>query len=870
MSFTVKPDFFDLNELECRLLAPRLAFQKLMQAPRGNQLKIKGNIVNVPADVNNTVNVLPRLPQESGTVKVQLKRRLQYKSSALSLNVRPYKILQAANWLAANSNLYGEHGISFSEDRIARCNITLQNETGSEDTSQASCNEQISDTCNAERTAGKETSEIHDDWNEVDAEIPAGVTDTMLTATDFLGDDERQQIYNIAPGEGSVPLSIFRDKYSEELAYPGIFLGQKRPENEQRLVDVHYSDICKSELRRSDRRAAMCVENIFFKTKKLQMKILLGKSQIALRKCRGKNRCLTAGQLKQKGTLERLVHLDEGYKFLTALRGSSPYFEKAKKDIFAMIRQLGTATLFCSFSSAETQWIHLLRILGKLVDNREYSDNELENLNWEEKCRLIQCDPLTCARHFDYQFNQFLRHFLMSSATPLGKIADWFYRVEYQQRGSPHIHMLIWLESAPVYGFDEDEDVTSFIDEIITCKKPDNDPELQVLVNRQIHRHCQTCRKKSKAECRFNFPQPPMKSTSILYPLDNMSDTDIQKHKDNWRNITKRLNDMKEGEDMTFDQLLVNLNITEQKYILAIRSSLNSPTIFLKREPNELRVNNYNSACLSAWRANMDIQFVLDVYAYAMYIVSYISKAQKGMSQLLQRACDEAREGNSSIKQQVRDIGNNFLNSVEISAQEAVYIVLQLPMRKSSREVIFIPTAPSEERVQLLKPMNEIEELDDDSEEVHTSGLLNRYMQRSPSLENISLADWAAYYDSCQKPFTKKSRATDIDNLPLETLDNDENNDDELVECVKEVTNIGKQVKPKKRLKPRIIRSVWFNVDTHPEKHYRELIMLFTSWRNEETDLIGNSSSYQEQYFLLKEEIDKQMRQYAICSEDLN
>ena len=138
----------------------------------------------------------------------------------------------------------------------------------------------------------KETSEIHDDWTEVDAEIPAGVTDTMLTSTDFLGDYERQQIYNIAPGEGSVPLSIFRDKYSEELAYPGIFLGQKRPEKEQRLVDVHYSDICKSELRRSDRRAAMCVENIFFKTKKLEMKILLGKSQIALRKCKVKHRFL--------------------------------------------------------------------------------------------------------------------------------------------------------------------------------------------------------------------------------------------------------------------------------------------------------------------------------------------------------------------------------------------------------------------------------------------------------------------------------------------------------------------------------------------------------------------------------------------------
>ena len=124
------------------------------------------------------------------------------------------------------------------------------------------------------------------------------------------------------------------------------------------------------------------------------MKILLGKSQLALRKCKGNNRNLTAGHLKQEGALERLVHLDEGYKFLRALRGSPPYFERAKKDIFAMIRQLGPATLFCSFSSAETKWIHLLRILGKLVDAKEYSDSELENLNWEEKSRLIQSDGI--------------------------------------------------------------------------------------------------------------------------------------------------------------------------------------------------------------------------------------------------------------------------------------------------------------------------------------------------------------------------------------------------------------------------------------------------------------------------------------------
>ena len=116
----------------------------------------------------------------------------------------------------------------------------------------------------------------------------------------------------------------------------------------------------------------------------------------------------------------------------------------------------------------------------------------------------------------------------------------------------------------------------------------------------------------------------------------------------------------------------------------------------------------------------------------------------------------------------------------------------------------------------------------------------------------------------------KKSKSTDVDNLPLETLDDDENNDDELFDCAKNNTQVGKRGKPKQRLKPRIIRSVWFNVKSQPEKHYCELIMLFTSWRNEETDLICSSSSYQERYLLLKEKIEKQMMQYAVCSEDLH
>ena len=177
------------------------------------------------------------------------------------------------------------------------------------------------------------------------------------------------------------------------------------------------------------------------------------------------------------------------------------------------------------------------------------------------------------------------------------------------------------------------------------------------------------------------------------------------------------------------------------------------------------------------------------------------------MSELLRQACTEARKGNSSIKQQVRDIANKFLNSVKISAQEAVYIVLQLPMKKSSRQVVFINTAPPDERVQLLKPVNDIKEMKDDCEDVYTTGLLHRYAKCPFSLEHLTLVDWTAWYDSCGKPYVKKAFQKDSDNLPLETA-----NDDELCD-----ENPIRKKQNKKRSKARIIRNVWFNREKDPE-----------------------------------------------------
>ena len=155
--------------------------------------------------------------------------------------------------------------------------------------------------------------------------------------------------------------------------------------------------------------------------------------------------------------------------------------------------------------------------------------------------------------------------------------------------------------------------------------------------------------------------------------------------------------------------------------------------------------------------------------------------------------------------------------------------------------------------------------MDDDSVEIYTTGLLKRYCKRPPKLENLTLADWAAWYDNCSsKPYVKETHEIDIDGLPLEKYIDDEQNDDD-DEFVKTTNS-----KTRRHSKARVLRNVWFNKQKEPEKHYRELLMLFTPWRNEETDLLGNFASYEDRCMVLPNVIKEQMKQYAVCNEDFN
>ena len=705
-------------------------------------------------------------------------------------------------------------------------------------------------------------AELYDSDAEEVNEENVGNIDTLL---DDANAENRNSTFTFAPGEGQQPLSIYQDKDSEFLCFPSLYCGQKRKENDERMVRVHYSDIAKWELRSIDRRAANCVPNIFFKLKKLQMKQLNDRAFFAVRRCQTQANTMTAAQARDSTYIDNYLKRDEGYYLFKQIRNSPAYLETKKKDVFAMIRQLGLPTWFMSLSSADTRWTDLLKMLACLNEHVQYSDKQIDELTWEQKIKLVQADPVTCSRYFDHRVHEFINSVLKSEHKPIGKITDYFYRVEFQQRGSPHIHMIVWIENSPKLNVNTNAEITAFVDKYLQCSV--DDQEMKHLTNIQIHKHSRTCKKKVDKICRFGYPLPPLPCTMVLTPLE----ADQDKYCKLYQNLQKKMNDEKDGYDMTYAQFLKTIvQMNEADYIQCIRSSLKSSKVFLARKPSEIRVNLYNKTVLKAWKANIDMQFVLDPYACAMYIVSYISKSQRGMSNLLHAAAKEARNDNMDIKRQVRHIGNVFSNSVEVSAQEAVYLVLQMPLTYSTRDVVFINTSTSDKRVQLLKPKSVLDELPAESTEVMSDNVIKRYSKRPEILKNWCLADYVSQLNIIYPEKYKIDMNDEInDDITNENDDDTNVNNEENVRAVEsqldyfvnEVT-LKSGIKIKRRGTYKIIRYVRFNQKSDEENHFREKLLLFYPWRNEHRDLIGNFDTYKEHYESMKYMINLKCKEY--------
>lgn len=99
---------------------------------------------------------------------------------------------------------------------------------------------------------------------------------------------------------------------------------------------------------------------------------------------------------------------------------------------------------------------------------------------------------------------------------------DYIIQIEFQARGSPHAHTILWIKGAPKLGVESDQDV---IDQYISCSTAD-DADLAHLVSKvQKHRHSATCRRNGHG--RFHYLHPPSPQTVIAHEFQpNMCSKD--------------------------------------------------------------------------------------------------------------------------------------------------------------------------------------------------------------------------------------------------------------------------------------------------------------------------------------------------------
>ena len=129
-----------------------------------------------------------------------------------------------------------------------------------------------------------------------------------------------------------------------------------------------------------------------------------------------------------------------------------------------------------------------------------------------------------------------------------------------------------------------------------------------------------------------------------------------------------------------------------------------------------------------------------------MYIASYMLKSERSMGELLKQVSKESNV--LEIRAQLRRLGSVFLNHREVSAQEAVYRILSLPLKQLSRKVVFVNTDFKKDRVGIFKKDGALQALDDDDKDVYQTSLIDRYASRPPVLEDMCLAEFAANYST--------------------------------------------------------------------------------------------------------------------------
>ena len=100
----IPQDLCDVFPLEHRLIAQRIPFITIIILRRyGSHYWINGPPVNVPASLDQVIDILPRMPNELLLQPLKLKCKLKYKSHYMYDMICKDRVVGAITWLKAHN-----------------------------------------------------------------------------------------------------------------------------------------------------------------------------------------------------------------------------------------------------------------------------------------------------------------------------------------------------------------------------------------------------------------------------------------------------------------------------------------------------------------------------------------------------------------------------------------------------------------------------------------------------------------------------------------------------------------------------------------------------------------------------------------------
>lgn len=113
---------------------------------------------------------------------------------------------------------------------------------------------------------------------------------------------------------------------------------------------------------------------------------------------------------------------------------------------------------------------------------------------------------------------------------------------------------------------------------------------------------------------------------------------------------------------------------SDEEYNNILRSGISKPRIFYERHPSEKWHDTFNPFVFNVLKSNMDFQIITEDYSCAAYVVEYVNKTNREISNL-QRKITEVMKQNPEfdIVEITRKMSVDMLNTIEMSSQEAAW-----------------------------------------------------------------------------------------------------------------------------------------------------------------------------------------------------